>query len=92
MSLYPNHYNSPAIKKVTSPAHLNHCLDMVRQTIQCFADVTPMPARLGDNESGLLISYRSDTEHMCHDFEKVKEWASARRGSEEFVRVLMMPS
>lgn len=90
MSLYPEHYNSPEIKKVIAPLHITHCLDMVRQTIQCGADITPMPARYGEHESGLLINYQSDTKHMCRDFEKVKEWASARRGSDEFNKVLLL--
>ncbi|KAJ7925087.1 hypothetical protein B0H13DRAFT_2314884 [Mycena leptocephala] len=89
MSLYPDHYKSPALKAVLTPHHLNHCLDMLRQTIQCSADVTPLPARLESHESSLMINYPTDAERMCRDFGKVKEWASARQGTDEFRKVLL---
>ncbi|KAJ7913145.1 hypothetical protein B0H13DRAFT_1612865, partial [Mycena leptocephala] len=88
MSLYPDHYDSPAIKKVSSVDHLGHCIDMLRQTIQCVSDITPLPLKFVPNENDLLVTYRSDTKRVCRDFDKVKEWASARQATEEFDRVL----
>jgi hypothetical protein len=75
MSLYPDHYNSAAIRALTAPAHLMHCLDTLRQTLQCAADITPMPGRLTANGN---LSFVGDALHMCRDFEKIKEWADAR--------------
>ncbi|KAJ7874625.1 hypothetical protein B0H13DRAFT_1632984, partial [Mycena leptocephala] len=63
-----------------------HCLDMVRQTIQCTADITPMIARFVEHppEPDLPFNYQGDVERVCHNFEKVQEWASKRRGIKEF--------
>jgi hypothetical protein len=90
MSLYPEHYNSPGVKKLTSAGHLGPCLEMVRQTIQCASDVTPLPFRIGPNEFGPLGNYRGDVLHVCRDFEKVKEWAYSRAASEGLRLVLNM--
>jgi hypothetical protein len=88
MALYPDHYNSPAIKKITSPNHLSHCVEMFRQSIQCATDITPLPFRFGPNENGLLGTFRSDTVHMCRDFERVRKWAASRPASEELKKVI----
>ncbi|KAJ6601974.1 hypothetical protein DFH09DRAFT_833884, partial [Mycena vulgaris] len=58
--------------------HVSHCLDVVRLTILCVTDVTPLPLKFIPNENDKLVTYRSDTPHVCPDFEKVKEWASSR--------------
>jgi hypothetical protein len=35
-------------------------------------------------EPDLAFHYQGDVERVCHDFEKVQEWASKRRGTKEF--------
>ncbi|KAJ7513284.1 hypothetical protein B0H11DRAFT_1698166, partial [Mycena galericulata] len=88
MANHPDHYNSSAIKELASGHHLDHCIDMLRQTIQCRADITPLPLKFGPNEGELLLTYRSDVKRVCRDFDKVKEWAYSRKGTEEFSKVL----
>ncbi|KAF7352058.1 Tat pathway signal sequence [Mycena venus] len=89
MSLYPDHYNSPALKAILTPHHLGHCIEMLRQSIQCISDISPLPARTGHYTNGLLYNYKANIPHMCRDFGKVKEWASARTGTDEFEKAYL---
>ncbi|KAK7052283.1 Tat pathway signal sequence [Favolaschia claudopus] len=90
MSLYPDHYNSPAIKRSTTVGHLSHCFDMLRQAIQCAADMTPTPLRYGHWEGDYLVNNAANVEHVCRDWDMVVEWVSKpeRRVSPGYVKAL----
>ncbi|KAN0116855.1 protein of unknown function (DUF3328) domain containing protein [Hyaloscypha variabilis] len=69
--------------------HWDHCIDILRQTLMCHADVTPMPyfyrAR-DDNVYSVLASTET-----CRDYDKIKSWALERqithwRWNETFVQ------
>ncbi|KAH6721008.1 hypothetical protein BKA61DRAFT_466802, partial [Leptodontidium sp. MPI-SDFR-AT-0119] len=51
--------------------HWDHCIDILRQTLMCHADITPMP-------DGNVYSVLAASE-TCRDFERVREWAVERR-------------
>lgn len=53
-----------------------HCIDSIRQSIQCKADLTIIPTQW---QPGLGENYiDADREHECRDFEKVKKWELSR--------------
>ncbi|KAJ7199955.1 hypothetical protein GGX14DRAFT_572390 [Mycena pura] len=78
MSLYPEHYNVSELGEIMSPVHLAHCVDGLRQSTQCHADITPLSARLAPTPQDTPLNFRLDATHMCRDFKRVKEWADAR--------------
>lgn len=70
--MYPEYYN------LTNPTglmieHRDHCIDTLRQSLMCSADITPI-SFVWDEEKhmafGLPASY-----HQCRNFSKIQEWA-----------------
>ena len=57
-----------------SSGTLEHCIDTLRQTIMCHADVTPLPWRVEDPPTSRLTP-RLATTHVCRNFTKIQNWA-----------------
>ncbi|KAJ9606918.1 hypothetical protein H2200_008929 [Cladophialophora chaetospira] len=54
--------------------HWEHCVDSLRQTLMCHADVSPIPFHINrPMDSGIFP--RLATTHTCRNFTKVQEWA-----------------
>ncbi|KAF8541807.1 hypothetical protein BDD12DRAFT_731081, partial [Trichophaea hybrida] len=57
--------------------HLSHCLDALRQSLMCCADITPLPwvwdQRAGEAKEVAVV------QHTCRNFEKVRRWALDNR-------------
>ncbi|KAK1755397.1 hypothetical protein QBC47DRAFT_401566 [Echria macrotheca] len=75
-ALYPDYYqdvfhdpNDP-----TRQDHIGHCINHIRQAIQCHADLTPMEWKLVGNR----VILDTSTPHTCRNFEKIHRWASER--------------
>lgn len=92
MSFYPEHYPQPPIHGEThrgiatylgsSPVvrltlfRTDHCIDHLRQMVQCYGDVTIIPTRF---RSGLESNYiDSNRQHTCRDFTAIREWTDSR--------------
>ncbi|KAK4214179.1 hypothetical protein QBC37DRAFT_284433, partial [Rhypophila decipiens] len=74
--LYPDRYGadggmSPAAKKEYW-IHLEHCIDNLRQTIMCYADVSTIPWKFHERVQGNFPD--AHTTHVCRDFDKLSEW------------------
>ncbi|GAM43967.1 hypothetical protein TCE0_060r19210 [Talaromyces pinophilus] len=53
--------------------HLDHCIDAMRQSFMCSADISPINWKWNEtthNARGQLTSL-----HTCRDFDAIKEWA-----------------
>lgn len=53
--------------------HMDHCIDSIRQSLMCSADVTPL-TWTWDEEDQKLEPVATIT-HTCRDFDAVREWA-----------------
>ncbi|KAB5562719.1 hypothetical protein GE09DRAFT_757191 [Coniochaeta sp. 2T2.1] len=55
----------------------DHCLDVLRESIQCHSDLTPIPYRWFPNSQ----YYYSDSRqvHTCRDFGRVRQWLVEKR-------------
>ena len=53
--------------------HLGHCIEILRLSVMCAGDVTPILSEVAPEEKG---GYRPDfnTMHKCRDFEGIREW------------------
>lgn len=73
---YPTirHENRPNVP--TFWQHADHCIEILRQTIQCQSDLTPVPHVWSEGKQ----MYLADTslEHTCRDNEALIEWQSKR--------------
>lgn len=57
--------------------HMSHCLDSIRQSLMCSADVSLIVWKW-DAEAGQSFP-RGDVVHLCRDFDRIKELAVARQ-------------
>jgi len=57
-----------------------HCLDQIRQVIQCQSDLSPVPVHVEKeiriNKSPIYIA--TGATHTCRRFEKVQDWLKSR--------------
>lgn len=74
---YSQHDNHHSWEYLLKPAriHMDHCIDQLRQTIQCSGDLTPVALYFSEG-SDLGIG-RSAT-HTCRSFDKIHSWVSKR--------------
>lgn len=86
-ALYPEVYghfftesSGPEMKN-----HVGHCLNHLRQSIQCHSDLTPMQwERVGNK---LILSTK--TPHTCRDFDKIHQWAMGRMTDFDGIALVM---
>ena len=57
--------------------HLSHCLDALRQSLMCSADVTPLPWAW-DAAAGEAKEV-AEVQHTCRDFDAIRAWAKENR-------------
>jgi hypothetical protein len=56
--------------------HRDHCIDAIRQSLMCHADLTPIPSRWFE---GLGQSYiDTNRPHVCRNWSKIRSWATER--------------
>ncbi|GIC90530.1 oxidase ustYa family protein [Aspergillus udagawae] len=60
--------------------HLDHCIEMIRQSLMCSADITVDVWEW--NEEKQMVTVRADNMHTCRDFEAIRQWALERPAGE----------
>ena len=60
--------------KLTS--RIEHCIDALRQTLMCYADVAPISFHVNVPENKGIFA-RLATTHTCKNFDKIRDWAKA---------------
>ncbi|KAH8816706.1 hypothetical protein F5884DRAFT_777023 [Xylogone sp. PMI_703] len=56
--------------------HIDHCIDIIRQAIMCYGDLTPIPTRWFEGINQEFID--SNQWHTCRNFSKIREWTTER--------------
>ncbi|KAJ6115581.1 hypothetical protein N7523_005998 [Penicillium sp. IBT 18751x] len=56
--------------------HLDHCINIIRQSLQCFSDVTPYVFQW--SEEAQAVHAYANVVHTCRNFDGVREWALER--------------
>ncbi|KAI1171099.1 hypothetical protein F4777DRAFT_583280 [Nemania sp. FL0916] len=56
-----------------SPAHAHHCFNSIRQSLQCFSDVTPQVFQYHPLRNKVISNF--DVTHTCRNFEAIHQWA-----------------
>ncbi|KAE8140094.1 hypothetical protein BDV38DRAFT_240974 [Aspergillus pseudotamarii] len=70
--------------QIISLTSVGHCINHLRQAIQCHADLTPMEWIFVDRK----IILNTATHHTCRNFNKIHEWAWQRRTNFEEVEAV----
>ncbi|EGP85620.1 uncharacterized protein MYCGRDRAFT_45332, partial [Zymoseptoria tritici IPO323] len=76
-ALNPDYYNMTASTKFQR-YHIDHCLDIIRQSLECSSDLTLNPTRWWPGLDDGKNFIDSDQVHTCRNFTKVRQWAFAR--------------
>lgn len=68
-------------------SHIEHCIDNLRQSLMCSADVTPLSWIWvpGNEEEEIQAKVYAEVAHTCRDFDAIVEWAREHH-LEEFDR------
>ncbi|KAJ6541042.1 hypothetical protein DFH09DRAFT_1089602 [Mycena vulgaris] len=53
--------------------HVRHCIDSIRQSLMCAADITPIVWQWSDRHR--VAQQRDDVVHVCRDFSAIRDWA-----------------
>jgi hypothetical protein len=79
MSRHPEYYqaqHTPAADQILTyfeDEHIEHCIDTIRQSIMCHADITPLVYQWDDGQKKMRI--HGDVVHSCRDFDKIRDWS-----------------
>jgi hypothetical protein len=69
--LYPDVY--PPDGSEDGVYHLEHCVESIRQSLQCSSDVSTIYWEWSQKESKMMGNLK--TTHTCRNFEKIQDWA-----------------
>ncbi|KAJ5772372.1 hypothetical protein N7520_002901 [Penicillium odoratum] len=83
-SLYPDQYpkmwayheNGTVNHGTLQSMHMDHCIDVLRQSTMCEADVTPIPFVRSYFGCGVFPNIIAT--HTCRDFDAIVQWAKER--------------
>ncbi|SMQ47375.1 unnamed protein product [Zymoseptoria tritici ST99CH_3D7] len=73
-SLYPDFYPET---RLHGTVHLEHCIDVLRQEVQCYGSTTLIPSQYFPAIEQNYID--SDQQHVCRSFTTLREWTNRRR-------------
>ncbi|KAJ5582717.1 hypothetical protein N7535_001337 [Penicillium sp. DV-2018c] len=68
--------NSPIFPDNWNRIHIDHCLDQLRQAIQCHGDLSPVPLYHYNDE---IIGLGVGQTHTCRRWEPMREWMDLRK-------------
>jgi hypothetical protein len=60
-------------------SELDHCLDYLRQAVQCAGNLTPLTYQYSESRGRRYPVFGA--QHTCRDFGKIHEWAMQRIGN-----------
>ncbi|KAH8812841.1 hypothetical protein F5884DRAFT_856135 [Xylogone sp. PMI_703] len=62
--------------------HMNHCIEHLRQTLICHADITPQRFRW--SEEDYAYSLDQEQQFMCRDWDQIWNWAKSRNTTGDY--------
>jgi len=75
--LYPSYYvsvhNLSNSQEQRESIHLVHCIDSLRQTLMCTADISVIPFRWEEQQQRPILTLNST--HTCRNFDTIRKWA-----------------
>lgn len=62
--------------------HIGHCINAIRESLMCSADVTPIVYYWDEQIQRSVPGF--DAVHVCRDFEGIRKWALERKLEGDF--------
>jgi hypothetical protein len=59
--------------------HIDHCMNHIRQSLQCRPDLSHAAMHLFDDSDGSKYFLGNAGRHDCYDWESIMQWAAARK-------------
>ncbi|KAK0616930.1 hypothetical protein B0T14DRAFT_524043, partial [Immersiella caudata] len=56
--------------------HVDHCIDVLRQHIQCHVDLTPLPVKWSDLGERPYVEFNQT--HTCRSYKEARKWGLER--------------
>ncbi|KAK2052712.1 hypothetical protein LY76DRAFT_526127 [Colletotrichum caudatum] len=70
--------------------HVAHCIDSIRLSLECHADLSVVPQRWAD---GWLEPWPVvESDHVCRNYTKIQEWAHGRHPHKDVTENLYHPT
>ncbi|KAH6721311.1 hypothetical protein BKA61DRAFT_567908 [Leptodontidium sp. MPI-SDFR-AT-0119] len=89
--IYPERFPNMSLNNITVNGivnrendmfrHWDHCIDALRQTLMCHADISPIPFHVNVPKSSGIFP-RLATTHTCRNFTKIQEWSKEHSAGE----------
>ncbi|KAF2102913.1 hypothetical protein NA57DRAFT_71898 [Rhizodiscina lignyota] len=78
LAIYREYYPFPddPVKRQFTWIHLDHCLDFIRQVVQCHGDLTPMTWYWSEAINRTVL--KPERAHTCRNWNKIQGWAMER--------------
>jgi len=59
--------------------HINHCMNHIRQSLQCRPDLSPAAMHVFQDLDGSKYFLGNAERHTCYDWESIMRWAATRK-------------
>lgn len=86
MSLHRDYYLQKNLtdleKMLLEPDHNRHCLDVIRQSLMCNADISTYVWQWDPKDS--VVRPTGNVVHTCKDYDRIVEWAKAHHLNTHF--------
>ena len=73
-ALHPEYYDKENLR--LDKGHWDHCIESIRQSLVCSADVSPLVWQWVDRVQEVRLA--GNIIHTCRNFEKIRRWALER--------------
>lgn len=70
--------------------HIDHCINALRETVMCSADITPNVWQRDSGSHNISIVH-FNTLHTCRNFDALRDWAKPRMPKGEDYSILSTP-
>jgi hypothetical protein len=65
--------------EAASRDHIDHCMNHIRQSLQCRPDLSPAAMHVFADFDGSKYFLGNAEKHTCYDWESIMRWAAARK-------------
>lgn len=76
-TLHLDYYGINEKSSESYQAHIEHCVDSIRQALMCTSDITAYPVEWNSRYHRPRPNFIT-AKHTCRNFEKIRDWAAER--------------
>lgn len=83
-----NAHESSSAVEAAQRDHIDHCLNHIRQALQCRPDFSPAAMSVFTDTDGSKFFLGNAKQHSCYDWKSVMAWAEAREADPGFASTM----